>query len=283
MAATETALRFDPLTEKDRQRIARFVESNIGVQCPASKHSLVESRLRKRQKALGFSSLKHYIDFALEAQEGEQERIHLLDTLTTNKTDFYREIEHFHFLRRSLEARLAASHSRAAVRFWSAGCSTGQEPYTLAMEILEMQQRFSHFRAEILATDISVSCLQTAKRAIYPHETVEPVPLAVRKKYLLRSNKSGRDLVQMDAPVRKLVQFQTLNLLHDDFRKNGTFDYIFCRNVMIYFSNSDRESIIKRFAASLKPGGILFIGHSENLVGNKLEFSRVQPTVYQRS
>lgn len=276
----------DPLSSKDRVRIAAFVEASSGIQCPASKHSLVEGRLRKRQRKLGIPSLKEYVHHVLDTVEGAAEKIHLLDALTTNKTDFYREIDHFRFLRswiaRDLDQRKLSS-SDQPLRSWSAGCSTGEEPYTLAIELEELKRRYPHWHYSILATDISLSCLRTAKAAIYPHDRIEPIPLQQRKRYLLRSRNPQNDRVRMAPELRRNITFNIFNLLQDNYRALGSFDVIFCRNVMIYFDLRDREYIIQQFARSLKAGGLLFIGHSENLVGDPAEFMRVSPTVYQRT
>lgn len=275
----------DTLSENDRRKVASYIETNSGIRCPSSKHSLIETRLRKRQRVLGFASLKDYIHHALETPDGESEKLHLLDALTTNKTDFYREIEHFQFLRLWLSEQLKQNgswHGTRQLRCWSAGCSTGEEPYTLAIELLELKRGFPDLRFSILATDISLSCLQTARKAVYPHQRIEPMNTELRRRYLLRSRDSTANLVQIAPEVRKTVSFESFNLLLDDYRKLGLFDLIFCRNVMIYFDNRDRAAINNQFAKCLNQNGLLFIGHSETLIGDQGFFVRLRPTVYQR-
>lgn len=273
----------DELTERDRKRVASYIEHNAGIQLPASKHSLIETRLRKRQRKLGYYSLKEYIDFALSSSEGQSERINLLDALTTNKTDFYREPDHFKFLHDYILGEFfpgRAAENRP-LRIWSAGCSSGEEPYTLAMEMLEIQRHRPGFKFEILATDISVSCLQTARQAIYPHCKIEPVPMALRKRYLMRGKSNGKELVRMAPEVREKITFTSFNLLTDSYDFKPRFDVIFCRNVMIYFNNEDRSQIAHRFAHSLQTDGLLLIGHSETLADRGTVFKQIIPTVYR--
>ncbi|MCB1849767.1 MAG: protein-glutamate O-methyltransferase CheR [Gammaproteobacteria bacterium] len=275
----------DPLSAKDHKRVARYIQQTAGIQLPASKRSLIEGRLRKRQRKLGYASLHEYIEMVLESEAGAAERLHLLDAITTNKTDFYREPDHFRFLREYILGELAplrAAGWERPLRIWSAGCSSGEEPYTIAMEMLEIRQDNPGFHFQVHATDISVSCLDTARRAIYPHARVEPVPLAVRRRYLLRSRDKTRDLVRMAPEVCEKVRFATFNLLTDSYDFEPRFDMIFCRNVMIYFNHSDRAQIAQRFAHSLQPRGVLFIGHSETLTGQTTFFQQLIPAVYQK-
>ena len=271
----------DPLEERDHQRIAHYMETHAGIQMPPAKKTLIESRLRKRQRALQFQTLKSYIAHVFETADGEQELLHLVDALTTNKTDFYREAQHFSFLRQHLASR--NNLQSGGCHFWSAGCSTGEEPYTLAMEMLEFKREHHNFEFDILATDISASCLQTAKKAVYDHSKIEPVDMALRRRYLLRSRDKADGVVKMAPELTERVRFQFFNLITDSWAPLADkFDFIFCRNVMIYFSNEDRAELTRRFHHALAPGGILFIGHSESLIDEKRLFSRIRPTIYRK-
>lgn len=275
----------DHLSERDHKRVARFIEHIAGIQLPAAKRSLIEGRLRKRQRALGHKSLHSYIDYALDSEAGKVERIQLLDAITTNKTDFYREPDHFQVLRQHVLSELARERDRGwkqPLRVWSAGCSSGEEPYTLAIEMLELRQQLPGLRFEILATDISVSSLDTAKRATYPHNRIEVMPMDLRRKYLMRSRKPEQNLVRMAPEVRKPVTFRSFNLLTDAYDFPARFDVIFCRNVMIYFNNDDKAQIVGRFSHKLVAGGLLFIGHSETLSCHGDLLQQVKPTVYRR-
>lgn len=271
----------DILKERDRKRVADFIDAHAGIQLPASKHTLVETRLRKRQRILGFDTLTQYIDFALSNTHGNDEQLHFVDALTTNKTDFYREPSHFEFMRRYMPKLPEAQLSN--VKIWSAGCSSGEEPYTLSIEMLEMQQLLRNLRFTIDATDISVSCLQTCKTAIYSHDKISPIALYLRKKYVLRGRDKTDERVQMSAELRQHINFDFFNLLTGDYQaKQQKYDLIFCRNVMIYFNDKDRAKLSEYFFNSLKSGGILFIGHSETLLDPQHYFDRVQPTIYQK-
>ena len=272
------------LSSKDHRRVATFIDQVAGIQLPDTKRSLVESRLAKRQRSLGFKTLGEYIEFALSREEGVPERLHMLDSLTTNKTEFYREPTHFDILKDYLNQQKPLSRytRKNPFRLWSAGSSTGEEPYTLAMVLSDVAQLHPGFSFHITATDISVSCLKTAKKAIYPHQRVQPVPMESRKKYLLRSKDKHKDLVAIAPEVKEKVSFSMFNLLTDKYSFSEPFEVIFCRNVMIYFDLQDRMAIADHFATVLRPGGLLFIGHSESLAKKEPCYRGYSPTVYQR-
>mgnify|MGYP000093998872 FL=1 len=266
------SINYDNLTDKDHARVSLFMSKEAGIQLPQNKKNLIETRLRKRQRALKFKSLSDYISYALDASEDEQ--IHFIDALTTNKTEFFREASHYDYYVQYLEA----AAQNVPLKVWSAGCSSGEEPYTLAMLAAEHRPH----NTSILATDISVSMLKRAKRGIYPHSTVTPIPLAMRKRYLLRRKTEATDEIKIAPDVRKFVTFDTFNLITSNYASLPKFDIIFCRNVMIYFNAEQREKIMFQFCSRLKAGGLLFIGHSETLNNEKPHLSTVAPTVYQR-
>ncbi|HBF07244.1 MAG: protein-glutamate O-methyltransferase CheR [Pseudomonadota bacterium] len=271
----------DPLKNKDHRRVADFIESTAGIQLPESKKTLIETRLRKRQRALQFDTLEDYLDFVLENPEGENEKVHFIDTLTTNKTDFYRESEHFDFIKNHIKSTYALKPKK--IRIWSAGCSTGEEPYTLAMEMLELKESIPDLHFEICATDISTRCLAKATKAIYEHDRVLTMPLTIRRKYLLRSKNKENPRIQIAPEVRKFVTFSSFNFMSEDWaRHEQSYDFILCRNVMIYFSNADRERLTQQFSYSLKSGGVMIVGHSESLIDPKSYFNRLKATVYQK-
>lgn len=274
-------LKSDPISEVEHRLVSNFVESTAGIQMPASKRTLIETRLRKRQRVLGFDNLKDYIHFALKDIEGEAERQNLLDALTTNKTEFYREDAHFNFLRNYVTQRRYTTSN--PLKIWSAGCSTGEEPYTLAIEMLEVQRASSSFSFSITATDISGRCLEKARKAIYPHEKITPVDIELRHRYLLRSKDASKNIIKIGPEARAPVQFDYFNLITGDWHKwHQQFDVIFCRNVMIYFNNLDRGVLTERFYDALKPKGILMIGHSESLIDSSGLFERLEPTIYRK-
>lgn len=277
--------RMSVLSDQDLRRVAHFIGAEVGIQLPPAKRSLVEGRLRKRMRRLGFGSYREYLDFALEAPEGAGERIHLVDVITTNKTDFFRESQHFRYLVENalpeLEQLRPASR-RQELAVWSAGCASGEEPYTLAMVLCEAAEHRPDLRFSILATDISARAIATAQRAVYPEARIAPVPMALRHKYLLRS-RDGRDgLVRMSPELRQRVRFGRLNLMAREFGLHQRMDIIFCRNVMIYFNSPIRAALVARFEAQLAPGGYLFVGHSESLSGLDIGLRRRSAAVYRK-
>lgn len=261
----------DVLTNELHKRVSTFVEKTAGILLPDHKRSLIESRLRKRQRFCKLASLSEYISFALN-DIGESQN--LIDALTTNKTDFFREPKHYDIL---IEFLHQNSHiMRQPIKVWSAGCSSGEEPYTLSMLFNEnLNTQFS-----ILATDISDSMLSKAKEAIYPHHDVSPIDMNLRRKYLLLSKDKQRIKIAKNARIP--VVFQKFNLVTDSFEEKKNFDFIFCRNVMIYFSQKQRSTLIEQFSRSLKIGGLFFIGHSETIQGATTRLQQIAPTVYQR-
>ncbi|TPV57345.1 chemotaxis protein [Aestuariibacter sp. GS-14] len=277
--STFQTIKADPLQENDRLRIADYIESTAGIQMPASKKTLIESRLRKRQRALSFETLKSYIAFVFETPDGQKERLHLLDALTTNKTEFYREAQHFEFLRSHLRNNYGTQGRE--IRLWSAGCSSGEEAYTLSIEMLEFQREFPQFSFSVNATDISASCIEHARRAVYHHDKIEPVDMVLRRRYLLRSRNKSDNSVKMAPEVMAPVNFDFFNLINGDWNTyHNQFSIIFCRNVMIYFNQEDRARLTQRFHQSLVEGGLLFIGHSETLLDPHGLFVRLRPTIY---
>ena len=272
MSMSTSSINYDSLSDKDHARVSLFMNKEAGIQLPTNKKNLIETRLRKRQRALQLKTLSEYIDYALV--KSEQEQIHFIDALTTNKTEFFREASHYPFF----VDYLANAKSNDEVRVWSAGCSSGEEPYTLAI----LASENNRCRVSIMATDISVSMLQRAKRAIYPHSSVTPIPPALRNRYLLRRKTSSADEIKIAPEPRKLVSFKTFNLITGQYNALPQFDVIFCRNVMIYFDAEQRENITRQFCRRLKPGGLLFIGHSETLKNEKPMLSPIAPTIYQR-
>ncbi len=274
------------LSAHEQRRVAEFVGKEVGIQLPASKHTLVESRLRKRLRKLGFEGFKEYLDWVLDSPEGLHERLHLIDAITTNKTDFFREPDHFRYLTEEALPEVEKGrrqNGRRELGIWSAGCSSGEEPYTLSIVLNEAAERLSGLRFSILATDISKSCLATARNGVYPEQRIAPVPMPLRKKYLLRSRNPAESLVQMGPELKKRIQFGSLNLMVNSFSLPHKMDVIFCRNVMIYFDSRTREELVQRFKQQLVAGGYLFVGHSESLSGFENGLKQMAPMVYRKS
>lgn len=273
------------LRDREFQLFSNFIYDNVGIKMPPAKKTMLEARLQKRLKALGIRSFEEYGDYVFSQEGRATELIHLIDVVTTNKTDFFREPAHFDFMVKTalptiLEAR--GDVLRDPVRIWSAGCSTGEEPYTLAMVLSEFAIGRPDFRAAITASDICTQVLQTAKTAIYPEERTDPIPLNLKKKYLLRSRDKSRSLVRISPKLRSLVSFRRINFMDDNFGVAEKMDIIFCRNVVIYFDKPTQQTLMRKFHKQLKPGGYLFIGHSETLSGLDVDFTPVASTVYRK-
>lgn len=274
------------LSDRDFNRLGRMIETRYGIKMPPSKKELLEARLRKRLKALQIKTYKEYCDYVLAGTGMNDEIIHMMDVVTTNKTDFFRGPDHFEFLIKNLLPEMISVKGigiNKELMVWSAGCSTGEEPYTLAMVLSEFQSRVPglQFRFTILGTDLSSDALAKAARAVYPEEKAYPVPVPLKHRYLMRSKDREQRLVRVVPELRQHVKFRRLNLLEDDFGMREPIDIVFFRNVMIYFNRSTQQSILSRIIACIRPGGYLFIGHSESLNGLYLPVVHVAPTIYR--
>jgi chemotaxis protein methyltransferase CheR len=275
------------LSSKDFDRLSNFIYGEFGIKMPSAKHTMLEGRLSKRLRLLDLSSYSEYCDFLFSDAGKKTELVHLINNVTTNKTDFFREPSHFDYLTRSVLPDLADSSGagvRNKLKIWSAGCSTGEEPYTLTMVLGDYSQTHPEFSAgySILATDISTRVLQMAKNAVYHQDRIEPVTQPMRKKYLLKSKDRNNPVVRIVPELRSKVTFGQLNFMVEDFGLREQLDIIFCRNVIIYFDKETQEKLMNKFCRNLVRGGYLFLGHSESLHGYDLPLVQVAPTVYQR-
>ncbi|WP_353120358.1 CheR family methyltransferase [Nitratidesulfovibrio sp.] len=275
-----------PMSQKLFDRMSRFVYEQVGIKLPGSKRVMLEARLQKRLRVLGMASYDQYVDYLFTEKGFDEELRNFIDVVTTNTTEFFREPRHFDYLTSTLlpgwTTEAARLRSQRTLRVWSAGCSIGMEPYTLAMVLRDYQERTPGFNFSILATDISSRALQQAVRAVYEEERVHNVPDPFRKRYLLRSRDRSRRLVRIGPELRSAVRFERLNFM-DPFGFTEPMDIIFCRNVIIYFDKPTQEGLFGRFCQCLRPGGHLFIGHSESLTGMALPLEQVAPTVYRRT
>ncbi len=285
-ALSQERLTISGMSEKLFGRFSQFIEGNVGIKMPPSKKTMLEGRLRKRMRKLGYTSYDTYADYVFSEKGRQQEIVHMLDVVTTNKTDFFREPSHFEYMKQkvlpdfiSLEGRCARAH----LRVWSAGCSTGEEPYTLAIVLSEFGEQYSQFRFSILATDLSTQVLEKASAGIYDDEKIEPIAPQIRKKYLLRGKGSKKHLVRIVPELRNAVTFRRLNFMDNDLNVKEKMHIIFCRNVIIYFDRQRQEVLLNKFCRYLHPGGYLFMGHSETLSGLDVPLRQVAPTVYRLS
>lgn len=246
---------------------------------------MLEARLQKRLKILGIGTFEEYRRYVFGPEGQHRELTHLIDVVTTNKTDFFREPGHFDFLTRKALPEIIDHRGNfilEPLRVWSAGCSSGEEPYTLAMVLTEFAADHEEFRFSILATDISTRVLITAQKAIYPEERISDIPLNLKKRYLLRSKDKSCQLVRICPQLRSRIVFRRINFMDEDLGIPEKMDIIFCRNVIIYFDKSEQQNLMWKFHRQLRPGGYLFLGHSETLNGLDVDFATVGSTVYRK-
>ncbi len=271
------------LSIRDFQRLSQFILEQVGIKISPAKKTMLEGRLRKRTRALGLESFSAYCNYFFDQNNAEDELVHLIDEVTTNKTDFFREPEHFNFLSQKALPQMARELGERPLRVWSAGCSTGEEPYTLSMVLSEFgRQSATPLPYQIFATDICTQVLAQARRAVYSEQSIAPVALDLRKRYLLRSKEPSRQLVRITRPQRKAVSFTRLNFMDSDYGLREKMDIVFCRNVLIYFNRETQCDVVAKFCRHLRPGGLLFLGHSESLHGFTLPLTQVGPTIYRR-
>ncbi len=270
------------LSRSQFKRLADFIEERFGIRMTENKKVMLEGRLRKRLRALGLDTFGPYCERVLAGDQ--EELVHMIDEVTTNTTQFFREASHFDYLAEVAVPTLAAERRPGPagdLRVWSAACSSGEEPYTLAMVLAEVAGSVPGLRWRILATDICTDVLERAVSATYPEERVEPVPMHLRRKYLLRKA-DGSPVVRVGRELRQRVTFRQFNLLESHFDSVGPMEIIFCRNVFIYFEKDVQAAILRRFERALVPGGYLFLGHSETIHGRSSALVPATPTVYRK-
>jgi chemotaxis protein methyltransferase CheR len=281
-AVQEVSSGIPSISLKEFSRIAAFIYKACGIKLPPAKKGMLTARLSKRLKALQMTNFTDYINYVESPQGLEEELALMINSVSTNKTDFFREPGHFDFLcSNTLPAleRMSGPSQRLAV--WSAGCSSGEEPYTLAMVLSEYSNAVSGLNFHIIATDISTRTLDIAAKAVYPENLIEPIPMDLRRKYLLRGKGKNEGVYKITPELRNLITFRRLNLMDSDLGVRN-IDILFCRNVIIYFDRDTQTELFRKFFNAMSPGGYLFIGHSETLDGISEKFIRVAPTIYRR-
>ncbi len=272
------------LTRKEYELIARLVYEKSGIHLGNEKMPLVRARLGKRVRQGNFTSFRSYYDHVSQDPTGE-ELCQLLDAISTNTTHLFREDRHFKFLREVIrnwagDKQWRRTHS--AVRIWSAGCSSGEEPHSIAMVVHDALQDYPNLEKKVLATDLSTQMLSKAKLGLYETHRVGTVPPQFRQRYFT-SVRQGQDThLQLVPDLRRLISFGRFNLMTPTFPFKHGFDVIFCRNVMIYFDRPTQEQLVRRFAGQLHDGGYLLIGHSESLSNIEHSLEYVEPTVYRK-
>lgn len=264
------------LTDREFEQFRTLIYQESGISLSDGKRSMVVSRLTKRLRELGLTSFQAYYSLVTKERGGD-EFTRMLDLISTNKTDFFREPKHFEFLRDSI---LPDLQQERRVRIWSSACSSGEEPYSIAITLYD--NGAARWDCRILASDLSTRVLAKASSGIYDEERVRTVPPDTIRRHFLRGRGGQADRVKVKPHLMDMVVFRRINLMDDQYAIKSTLDLIFCRNVMIYFDRPTQQQLIAKFHRYLRPGGYLFIGHSETLQWLDHEFRYIAPTIYQK-
>lgn len=270
------------LGDKDFLRLSTFIMNHCGIKLPPVKKTLVQCRLQKRLKANNMNNFSDYIDFLFSTAGREKELSKMIDEISTNKTDFFREPVHFDFLSQSGLREYLSKTGKRRLSVWSAGCSTGEEPFTIAMVLKEYARLEQYIDFKITATDISTRVLQEGMQGIYHENKISVIPWTIKKEYFQKGKNNFAQHVRVNYDIRNKVEFSRFNLLSSDFTILGMFDIIFCRNVLIYFERAIQQRIIRNLCNQLYPGGYLFLGHSETTMGFTLPLKTIKPSVFNK-
>jgi chemotaxis protein methyltransferase CheR len=274
------------LSLADFRKLSQAIYKACGISLPDGKRILVEGRIKKRVRKVGMNHIDDYFKYLFSPEGLKNELIPLIDVITTNKTDFFRESAHFDFLVSTafpaIQKSGGASIIKKKIKVWSAGCSTGEEPYTLAIVLNEYFQDDLVKPFTIYASDISTEVLHKAKLGVYGLDDIDVIPLHLKKKYFLKSRDRSENIVRVVPELRAQVQYMRINLIDMNYDVPEKMDIIFCRNVLIYFDKQTQEQVINNLCRYLNPGGYLLLGHSETITGFKLPLQRAASTVYQK-
>jgi len=274
------------MTTKQFDRLSTFIHEHSSIKLPPIKKVMLTARLNKRIRALGYVSFDEYLEFLFSEQGKSTEITPMIDCVTTNKTEFFREDEHFKCLSNKVLPAIMEQRKKESfknLKVWSAGCSSGEEPYTIAMVLSEFFKKGIKGDFSIVGSDLSTRILETAQNAIYSEDKISSIPEDYLKKYLLKGINAQSGLYRVAPQLRNRVSFMHQNLLKGNgFNLDTKMDIIFCRNVIIYFNRETQRKLFRKFFNQLKPGGFLFIGHSETLHGINDQFRQFEVTVYQK-
>lgn len=272
------------LLPREFDKFRELIFQKSGISLHDGKRELVRTRLGSRLRELGISSYGEYYKLVAGDPTGN-ELILMLDSISTNLTSFFREKGHFEFIRDHVMPEMIKRHQGSGskeLRIWSAGCSSGEEPYTLAFTLSHVLKDMRGWNLKILATDISTQMLQRAASGKYVPEKIKTVPSDMLKRYMDRHGEGGNEIYVVKPEIRKLIHFKRFNLMTPQFPFKKKFDFIMCRNVMIYFDKSTQETLVNKYYETLAPGGYLLIGHSESLTGVSHKYKYIKPTIYKK-
>lgn len=278
------------ITQEEFEKIAKYVYEQVGIHLPVHKMNLVRSRLSKRLRIFGFKSFTQYYDYLVQDDESGEELLMLTNEISTNVTSFFREPSQWEYLEKEIKTVFDKKDAKdKKIRVWSAACSSGQEPYTIAIFLLNSLKNSHQWDIKILATDISEEILIKAQAGIYTQDDVKGLPKNMVSLYFTKekiSTKTGDDVVvfKIKDKIKDMIVFKKYNLVlaSYDFIKDGTFDWIFCRNVMIYFDRVTKDNVVLNLVSKVKKNGHFLIGHSESLVTmNKTHIKLQAPSIYK--
>ena len=269
------------LTDREFDEIRAVIKELTGINMGDSKRQLIYRRVGSRLKATGIKSFQSYLDFLKKGDPSELEEFS--NAVTTNLTSFFREKHHFDFLAKTIVPEMIANKGNTSkrLRIWSAGCSTGEEPYSIAITLKASLKNVAHWDAKILCTDLDSEVLNTCKAGVYKQQRVEKIPPNQLRRWFRKNRSQGDDLVKVSEELQDLITFKHLNLMHD-WPMRGRFDVIFCRNVIIYFDKPTQRVLIERYANILEDGGYLILGHSESLFNVSDRFTLLGRTIYRK-
>jgi chemotaxis protein methyltransferase CheR len=279
----QTTLENYKLTATEFALFRDLIYKVAGISLSDSKRHLVQSRLQKRLRHHNLTQYRQYYDMVASRDSDHPEMIEMVNCITTNKTDFFRERHHFAFVTDTILPEIERRGGPKRLRIWHAGCSTGEEPYTLAIALAEALGPHYDWDVRQLASDIDTQVLAYAERGVYDFDRVDTIPGPLLRKYFLCGRGDKADFVKVKPELKRRIQFRRINLLEENWRipSEARFDILFCRNVVIYFDEPTRQRLFARFAAVLRPGGYMFIGHSESLVGVSNAFESMGQTIYR--
>jgi chemotaxis protein methyltransferase CheR len=270
------------LKNKDFEKLSHLIYTDYGIKMPMSKKVMLEGRLRKRLKANNLETYAQYCDFLFSKAGMAKEVVHMIDVVSTNKTDFFRESAHFNYMNDVLLPEYLEKNNGKPLQLWSSASSTGEEPYSMAITIEEFLKKRKLFEYSIHCTDISTQVLEKGVQGIYDEGRVVNIPLKIKQQYFLKGKDENRKLVRVIPNLRKKLTFDRLNLMDSSYDTPNDYDIIFCRNVLIYFDKATQERVINKLCERLKPGGIFFLGHSESIAGITVPLQTIKPTIFRK-
>ncbi|MFW5792723.1 MAG: CheR family methyltransferase [Bacteroidota bacterium] len=267
------------------EKLSSFIYTQYGIKMPIAKKIMLQSRLQRRLRELNLNSYEEYCDYVFSKEGDAMEVVQMIDVVTTNKTEFFREPAHFDFLQQTiLPEFMHKNKNGATMKVWSAGCSSGEEVYTLAILFSEFKEDNRRFDFSIFGSDISTRILASAIDAVYREERAANISMDLKRKYFLRSKDRTKPTVRVVPELRKKTYYDRLNFMDQNYDKvKESFDIIFCRNVLIYFDRPTQENVINKLCTKLKPGGYFFLGHSESITGLNVPLVQLKPTVFMRT